>query len=261
MAPKDSDSSGDGPSLELPSLGFGRKRRRADPDPQPRAEPEPTPESEPPAEAPDEPTGVTPAEPAAREEPTATLPTTAPAPSAPPAPSPTATRTAGHEDLTDPYSEANTAADDDDQLVPAGGARRSRTPGLPALGGQSAAAVTGLLVGLAMIGLIWGSMRLCEVVRGTSSCGNPGFFLILASLAVMVVLGAALLRGFGVRDAGSTSFLGVGVLAVVVLLFLSGVLFEWWVALVIPALSVAAFWLAHWVSTAFVEPSGPELRR
>ncbi len=204
MAEKDPGN--DGPSLELPSFGFGRKKKQAAepsaPEPAPVA-PEPTP-----VEA----TSVEPA-PDASEEPVPGARTAAPAVS------------------------------------------------LPAIGGQAAAIVTGLVVGALLVGLVWGSLRLCEVVRGTSSCGQPGFLVLLAILVLLVVVGRALLKGFGVDDAGSTSFLGVGVVAVVVLLFLSGQLFEWWTTLVVPAAAAVSFALAHWVSSAFVETPEGNLHR
>ncbi len=46
-----------------------------------------------------------------------------------------------------------------------------------------------------------------------------------------------------------------------VLLLLADLLFEWWMALTIPAVSICAFALSHWVTTAFVEPSGSEMHR
>ena len=61
-----------------------------------------------------------------------------------------------------------------------------------------------------------GALRLCEVVRGTSSCGGGRVSCCSSSIfLLMLLLGAALLRAFGVRDPGSTSLLGVGLLAVV----------------------------------------------
>jgi hypothetical protein len=70
-----------------------------------------------------------------------------------------------------------------------------------------------------------------------------------------VVLGAALLRAWGVSDPGSTSFLAVGLLAVVALLFLVDVLFNWWMIIVIPGVSVATFALSQWVTTTFIDPA------
>ena len=71
----------------------------------------------------------------------------------------------------------------------------------------------------------------------------------------MVFLGTLLLRSFRVTDPGSTSFLAVGLLAVLALLFLVDVLFNWWMIIVIPLCSVATFALSHWVTATFVEPA------
>ncbi len=139
--------------------------------------------------------------------------------------------------------------------------KRRREFALPAIGGLPAAILTGAVVGVLTVGLTWASLRLCEVVQGTSSCGNPGFFLLLAIMIAMVLAGGALLRAFGVPDPGSTSFLGMGLVAVIVLLFLVELLFAWWMILVIPAAAMAAYALAHWVTTAFVEPVENNMHR
>jgi hypothetical protein len=73
-------------------------------------------------------------------------------------------------------------------------------------------------------------------------------------LALLVLAGRALLVRLRVIDPGSTSVLGVGIVAVVVLLLLTDQLFEWWSALVVPAVAVASFALAHWVTTSFDSP-------
>jgi hypothetical protein len=109
-------------------------------------------------------------------------------------------------------------------------------------------------VGVISVGLTWASLRLCEVVRGTTSCGGPGYLLLLLILVAMVLLGTALLRALGVPEPGSTSLLAVGLLAVLTLLLLVGVLFHWWMILVLPACSALTFAAAHWVTTTFVEP-------
>ena len=142
-----------------------------------------------------------------------------------------------------------------DEAEPAGARKERRQFSLPAIGGMAASMIVGAVVGLLTVGLTWASLRLCEVVQGTSSCGNPGFFLLLAIMVAMVLIGSVLLRAFGVPDPGSTSFLGVGLVAVVALLFLVDLLFLWWMVLAIPAVAIASFALAHWVTTAFVEPA------
>jgi hypothetical protein len=227
----DEERGRDEPSLELPSLSLVRRRRKKAaqapaapqtqplPPPAPEPEPEPTPAPLFAGEA---------AAPATRPH-----PTPAPAAPAPAAPAPVATA---------PERRAKRP-------------RRKRELTLPAVGGLTAAVVTGVLVGVIAVGLTWSSLRLCEVVRGTSSCGGPGYLLLLAILIAMILLGAVLLRALGVPEAGSTSFLAVGLLAVVAMLFLVGVLFHWWMILVIPACSALTFAAAHWVTTTFVEPA------
>ena len=41
----------------------------------------------------------------------------------------------------------------------------------------------------------------------------------------------------------------------VTLLFLVGSIFEWWMIIVIPVVSVATFLLSHWVTVQFVDPA------
>ena len=70
-----------------------------------------------------------------------------------------------------------------------------------------------------------------------------------------MLVGQVLLKAFQVPDPGSTSFLAVGLIAVVALLFLIDVILDWQMIIVIPLVGVAAFLLSHWVTTAFVEPA------
>ena len=79
----------------------------------------------------------------------------------------------------------------------------------------------------------------------------------LAILVLAVLLGTVVLRLRRVPEPGSTSFLAVGLISVVALLFLVDELFEWWMIIVIPLVSVATFLLSHWVTTTFVEPARP----
>jgi len=73
----------------------------------------------------------------------------------------------------------------------------------------------------------------------------------------MILLGSALLRALGVPGSGSTSFLAVGILAVISMLALLDVIFSAWMFLVIPVLAAVAYLVAHWVTTRFEdEPSG-----
>ncbi|KRC54054.1 hypothetical protein ASE19_08290 [Nocardioides sp. Root79] len=127
--------------------------------------------------------------------------------------------------------------------------------GGPLLTAYRAAALSGLVVGAGMVVLTWLSLRGCEAVRGTSSCGGgPGFLLLVATFAVCVLLGSALLRTFQIPDPGSSSFLAVGLVAVVALLFLIDHLDHWSMLIVIPVLSIGGYLASVWVTKTFVEP-------
>ena len=77
-----------------------------------------------------------------------------------------------------------------------------------------------------------------------------------------VLLGAALLRAWGVVDPTSTSFLGVGLVAVLALLFFLSALDSVWMLLVLPVLTAITFLLSWWVTETFVEQgAGDDLHR
>lgn len=125
---------------------------------------------------------------------------------------------------------------------------------LPGLTGPVAAALTGLVVGAFLVLATYGSLRGCTAIRGTSTCGGTaGFPLLLAIGIVAVLIGAGLLRAFRAASPGSDSFLAVALVAVVTTLFLSGHDDAWWMFLVVPALTIGAFALAHWVSVRFID--------
>ena len=225
--PDDRDK--DAPSLEPPSL-FGRKKKKPAPTPAETVadetvrEPvqEPVLERAPdPAPVVDESPTTILDEPAAPVEPSATPPVDPPVTSSltpPPAPAP-------------------------------------KEPRAPWATGRVAAVLAGLLVGALIVGATAGGLRLCTEVKGTSSCGGPGLFMLIAILVVAILVGAALLRAAHVPEAGSTSFLAVGLLSVVALLFLIDQLFAWWMIIVIPIVSVATFLLSHWVTTTYADPA------
>jgi hypothetical protein len=127
--------------------------------------------------------------------------------------------------------------------------RKERGPG-----GMPAAVLTGLVVGLGICGLTWASLRSCEGIQGTSSCGDAGFPLLGLIMAVMVVVGWLLLRLLRVRDPATTSFLAVGLAMVVALLVLVDHLMDRSMVVVIPLLCAATYAAAHWVTSTFVEP-------
>lgn len=124
---------------------------------------------------------------------------------------------------------------------------------LPPIAARLAAAITGAVVGLLAVALTYLGLRGCEAVQGTSSCGSPGFVLLLAIMIGLIVIGSSLLGAWRVPDAPSTSFLAVGLLAVVALLFLIEVIFSVWMILVIPLVSIATFCLSQWVTSLILD--------
>jgi hypothetical protein len=137
--------------------------------------------------------------------------------------------------------------------APAEPARVRRPLPTVSLAGLPAAAVTGVVVGALGVLLVWLAGVGCEAVRGTSSCGGgPGLLVLVVVLGVLAWAGSLLLRVFAVPEAGSTSLLGVGILAVLVMVFLLGSLDQWWTAVAVPVAAAAAFAASWWVTTAVV---------
>ncbi|WP_139979240.1 hypothetical protein [Nocardioides litoris] len=130
-----------------------------------------------------------------------------------------------------------------------------RLSGEPPVQGAPAAALTGVVVGLALLAFTWLGFRGCEVARGTSSCGTgPGMAALLVVLVLAVVVGAFLLRWVRVPDPGATSFLGTGLTGVVCLLFLVDQLDHWSMVVVIPAIAALTFLASWWVTTTYIDP-------
>jgi hypothetical protein len=140
---------------------------------------------------------------------------------------------------------------EDTAVQPLARRRRGLSLHLP---GALVAPVTGVLVGLALVGLTSAGLHLCSSMRGTSSCGRPGVLLLLVITVAAVVLGAVLLRVAGVASYGSTSLLGVGLLVVVILLALLPVIFRWWMVVVVPLVAMLTYAASWWLTTTYVEP-------
>lgn len=229
------------PSLEPPSLFRRRRRAKVEPAQEPVADEQPT-------------------------EVLASEPAPDPIPRPVPTPEPTPTPVPIPDPVPDPVPQpppAEPAPLFADEAEP--GATRtltlSRTPAeagvlrVPVLTGLAAALATGLAVGLLLVAMTAAGQRGCEAAQGTSSCGGAGYPLILAILIVAVLAGGALLSWAGVPDPRSTSFLAVGLLAVIALLFLVESLDSWWMIAVIPVVSTATYAASHWVTTAVIDPA------
>ena len=210
------DPGKDQPSLELPKL---RLRRRKRPDPVP---------------------------PDAGEDVVEDVPEPEPVPE----PVPELAERAVLEPVPPPAAPARPERRERGETTP----EESEEPRERPAGGMPAAVLTGVAVGLLMVGLTWAGLRGCEAVQGTSSCGGAGYPLIAAILVVMVLVGAALLRATRVTDPVSTSILAVGLTAVLALLFLIDSLQDLAMVVVIPLISAGSYAVSHWVTSTFTEP-------
>lgn len=127
--------------------------------------------------------------------------------------------------------------------------RAPRLPTFPDTDPTRACAIVGVVIGLLACGATWLSLQGCEAIRGTSSCGGPGFLVLLVILVLLVLAGSLLLRMFRVPESPSTSFLAVGLLSMLTLLILTNWIFEWWMVLIIPPLAAACYVVAQFVTS------------
>jgi len=119
--------------------------------------------------------------------------------------------------------------------------------------GHLAAIITGILCGIVSVLLSWLAASGCDAVRGVGTCGSFGVVALVAIIAIDVLVGGMLLRAWGVNDPVSTALLGVGLVAVFVMLFLLPSVGSMWMALVIPLLTALMFLLSWWVTAKIVE--------
>jgi formate-dependent nitrite reductase membrane component NrfD len=133
-------------------------------------------------------------------------------------------------------------------------ARRRAPTELPLPTGWVAVVLTGVVVGLVVVGLTWASLRTCEAVQGTATCGTAGYPMLALVVVVAILVGSAMLRLTHVPDPVSTSILGVGVASVLALVFLIDHLDQPAMVVVIPLICAATFAGSHWLTTAVIEP-------
>jgi hypothetical protein len=121
-----------------------------------------------------------------------------------------------------------------------------------------ASIITGAISGLICVLLAKGASAGCEAINDNSSCGGGlGLLALVAILAIEVLIGANLLKAWKVSDPFSTSFLGVGLVAMVAMLFFLDVIDKASMVGVIPAITAVSFLLSWWVTVRFVEePEG-----
>jgi hypothetical protein len=242
MAQKEPDA---GPSLELPSL-FGRRKRRTQsegdtqtvepsdevtqtvPGPVDSGEPDHTAVipvvQEPVVERPVVEPPPQPAAPAA-------TPTPVPQPTPQPTPRPTA-------------AEAPAAPK----------SRKDRSKrSVPELAASTAAFLVGAVIGLMGCVLTVVGLQGCEWITGTGSCGGPGLLVLVVILVAMILVGTVALRRLNVPEAGNVSFLGVGIMTAIALMFLIDYLYDLWMFLAIPVLTAVSYAVARWITTLYAE--------
>ena len=253
------------PSLSLPRLGRRRKQAPADADAAADAEPR---TDEAPA-APEAPTATAVADEPAPVTPVAAEPTTPLTPTAPPRSSRLLTRRRRPEPQRVRADRAHRRprpvqpAVVEEAAEPEQEEERERRPfRLPALPVRLAAALTGVVVGLAGAVLTYAALQGCDAVRGTETCGGgAGLALLLVILVLMVLLGGVLLAAWRVSESPrGTSFLAVGALAVIAMLTAADQTAVW-TFVAVPVLCALTYLLATWVTTTYVEPQperGPE---
>ena len=110
------------------------------------------------------------------------------------------------------------------------------------------AAAVGVLVAVLAQVLVIGGEQACEVVRGTSSCGSAGGFMLLAIGMLMILAGARLLRTLAVPEPVITSVLGVALVTIVVLAVLLDVIFSAWMWVVLPLVAAVAYAFSAWAA-------------
>ncbi|MFD7073535.1 hypothetical protein ACFV9G_04935 [Nocardioides sp. NPDC059952] len=129
--------------------------------------------------------------------------------------------------------------------------RRRINLGTPS--GLSAAVMIGAIVGAFMALAVWFSGTVSQWTRGTSSLGDKGAIILIAVFALAIIVGGYLLRLAGARSPFTISFLGSALVAVLSMLFLTDVFVHAWGVIIVVILSAAAYALAYWVTTNYID--------
>ena len=127
---------------------------------------------------------------------------------------------------------------------------RPSLPTLPRLPLAVAAAVTGLVVGVAATLLVWGGQHGCDAVRGRPSCGGYGLLMLVGIIVVCFLIGVGLLKAFHADDPGVTAFFGVTLPLLAILGLLLDYVFDSWTAWALPLLVAVCFVLAAYLARA-----------
>ncbi|HRV69943.1 MAG TPA: hypothetical protein P5108_10895 [Marmoricola sp.] len=117
------------------------------------------------------------------------------------------------------------------------------------------AAVAGALAGFTAAGLYYLAGVGCLWLRGPGGCGGIGLFSTIVLLLVSGLVGAAPLWLLRQRDPFATSYLGIGLLAIAVMLSVMRQLDNAWMIAVIPTLSAGCYMVSWWLTSIIVRES------
>jgi len=132
--------------------------------------------------------------------------------------------------------------------------RRASSRRRPFLGSEVlGAAVAGALAGLVAAGLYYATGQGCLWLRGPGGCGGIGLLSTITLLLISGAVGAGLLWAFHQRDPVSTSYLGIGLMAMVVMLTVMRQLDNWWMVAFIPALTAGCYLTAWWLTSIIIK--------
>lgn len=132
--------------------------------------------------------------------------------------------------------------------------REPRELRLPPVDSRIAAVVSGAIAGLVATLLTYVVGQGCRTIFGVGGCsGGVNFVALSVILAVSVIIGGAFLKAWQISDPVSTSFLGIGLVAVIAMLFFLPSIDSIWMFLVIPLMTALMFLLSWWVTQTFVE--------
>jgi hypothetical protein len=119
-----------------------------------------------------------------------------------------------------------------------------------------AVVIAGVLAGLVAAALYYSAVQGCHWLRGPGGCGGIGLLSTIVTLVISGAAGAGVLRLMGQRDAVATSYLGIALLAVLVMVTVIRQLDNVWMVAITPAMTAGCFLISWWlISIVITEES------
>lgn len=113
------------------------------------------------------------------------------------------------------------------------------------------AALTGLVVGGVLTGLVYAGMQTFQAIYNTPAGDGVGAVVLVAVLVVSMLVGRFLLKWRGLYDPSATTLLGILLMAIVTLGVLLPIVFTAWMLLITPLLGAATYLVSHLLVTHF----------